>query len=58
MRKKHILKKYGGNYMTSLQDILKLDFSYLETFTTRTNTIWGTLFCNENQPTYLDRSLG
>ncbi|MBS4171756.1 GNAT family N-acetyltransferase [Bacillus sp. FJAT-49736] len=40
--------------MTSLQDILKLDFAYLETFTTRTNTNWGALFCNENQPTYYD----
>jgi len=40
--------------MTSLQDILKLDFAYLETFTTRINTSWGALFCNENQPAYYD----
>lgn len=40
--------------MTSLQDIFKLDFAYLETFTTRTKTIWGNLFCNEYQPTYYD----
>jgi hypothetical protein len=40
--------------MTNLQDILKLDFAYLETFTARTNTTWGTLFCNESQPTYYD----
>ncbi|MGV3464875.1 MAG: GNAT family N-acetyltransferase [Heyndrickxia sp.] len=40
--------------MTSLQDILKLDFAYLDTFTSRTNTNWGALFCNEYQPAYYD----
>lgn len=40
--------------MTSLQNIFKLDFAYLETFTTRTKTIWGALFCNEYQPAYYD----
>ncbi len=40
--------------MTSLQDILKLDFAYLETFSTRLSTTWGALFCNESQPMYYD----
>ncbi|TCS92182.1 GNAT family N-acetyltransferase [Hazenella coriacea] len=40
--------------MSYLQDILELDFAYLETFTTRTDTNWGILFCNENQPQYFD----
>jgi hypothetical protein len=40
--------------MTSLQDIFKLDFAYLETFTARKKTIWGDMFCNENQPKYYD----
>ncbi|WP_282032825.1 GNAT family N-acetyltransferase [Metabacillus indicus] len=40
--------------MTNIQDILKLDFAYLETFTTRTDTDWGSMFCNENQPSYYD----
>lgn len=38
--------------MTNLQEILKLGFDFREAFTTRTNTPWGILFCNENQPTY------
>lgn len=38
----------------NLQEIIKLDFAYLDTFTTRTDTSWGTLFCNENQPIYYD----
>ncbi|MGG1399654.1 GNAT family N-acetyltransferase [Bacillus salipaludis] len=38
----------------NLQDIIKLDFAYLETFTTRTDTTWGSLFCNEYQPVYYD----
>lgn len=37
-----------------LQDILALDFAYLDTFTTRTDTNWGILFCNQNQPQYFD----
>lgn len=36
------------------QDIIKLEFAYLETFSKRTETDWGSLFCNENQPTYYD----
>ena len=40
--------------MTNIQDIFKLDFAYLETFTTRTDTDWGSMFCNENQPSYYD----
>jgi hypothetical protein len=40
--------------MTSLQDILKLDLSYYETFTNRKDTGWGTIFYNEKQPTYYD----
>jgi N-acetylglutamate synthase-like GNAT family acetyltransferase len=40
--------------MTSLQAIFKLDFAYLETFTTHTKTNWGSLFYNENQPAYYD----
>lgn len=37
-----------------VQDILQLDYAYLETFTTRTDTIWGSFFCNEHQPSYYD----
>ncbi|MEK4486261.1 GNAT family N-acetyltransferase [Psychrobacillus sp. FSL H8-0484] len=37
-----------------LQDIIKLNFAYLESFTKRTDTAWGSLFCNESQPTYYD----
>ncbi|MDN4524048.1 GNAT family N-acetyltransferase [Fictibacillus fluitans] len=37
-----------------LQDILKLDFAYLSTFSKRKDTDWGALFCNENQPNYYD----
>jgi N-acetylglutamate synthase-like GNAT family acetyltransferase len=40
--------------MLSLRNILSLDFAYLETFTKRTDTTWGSLFCNESQPTYYD----
>ncbi|MET1015041.1 MAG: GNAT family N-acetyltransferase [Paenisporosarcina sp.] len=40
--------------MMKLQDIILLDFAYLETFSTRTETQWGSLFCNENQPSYYD----
>lgn len=36
------------------QDIFQLDFAYLETFSKRTDTTWGSLFCNENQPSYYD----
>lgn len=37
-----------------LQDIIKLDFAYLDSFTSRTDTAWGSLFYNERQPTYFD----
>ncbi|WP_299512088.1 GNAT family N-acetyltransferase [uncultured Rummeliibacillus sp.] len=40
--------------MMNLKDILALDFAYLDTFSTRTDTSWGALFCNENQPNYYD----
>ncbi|MBA4535979.1 GNAT family N-acetyltransferase [Bacillus aquiflavi] len=40
--------------MNDLQHIFALDFAYLETFTTRTHTNWGILFCNENNPLYFD----
>ncbi|MFX3675210.1 MAG: GNAT family N-acetyltransferase [Paenisporosarcina sp.] len=38
----------------SLQDKFLLNFAYLETFSKRTDTGWGSLFCNENQPVYYD----
>lgn len=37
-----------------LQDILMLDFAYLETFTERIETKWGSIFCNEDHPNYYD----
>ncbi len=40
--------------MIRLQEIIKLDFAYLETLTNRTDTDWGTLFCDETQPAYYD----
>lgn len=40
--------------MNRLNEIFDLDFAYLETFTTRTDMGWGSLFCNENQPDYYD----
>lgn len=45
---------FGGSILKQLQDIFELDFAYLESFTTRTNTNWGILFCNEDQPDYYD----
>lgn len=38
-----------------LQDLFTLDFAYLETFTKRTETAWGSIFCNENQPDYYEQ---
>lgn len=35
-------------------DIFSLDFAYLETFTKRIETFWGSIFCNESQPDYYD----
>jgi len=40
--------------MFSLDDVFKMDFAYLSTFTTKIETSWGTLFYNENQPTFYD----
>jgi GNAT superfamily N-acetyltransferase len=37
-----------------VEDILKLDFAYIETFTNRVDTTWGAIFCNENQPVHYD----
>ncbi|WP_391201646.1 GNAT family N-acetyltransferase [Psychrobacillus sp. L4] len=36
------------------QDVFKLEFAYLETFSKRTHTNWGSLFCNESQPSYYE----
>lgn len=36
------------------QNIFQLDFAYLETFSKRIDTTWGSLFCNEHQPSYYD----
>jgi hypothetical protein len=38
----------------NLKDIFLLDFAYLETFTKRIETSWGSIFCNESQPNYYD----
>ncbi|MBM7653467.1 GNAT family N-acetyltransferase [Neobacillus cucumis] len=38
--------------MINLKDVISLDFAYLETFTKRIDTSWGSIFCNENQPNY------
>ncbi|MGW8957380.1 GNAT family N-acetyltransferase [Paenibacillus sp. NPDC055715] len=40
--------------MINLRDVFVLDFAYLETFTTRTDTKWGSIFCNESLPNYYD----
>ncbi|AGK52866.1 GNAT family N-acetyltransferase [Bacillus sp. 1NLA3E] len=40
--------------MISIQDILLLDFAYLETFSNRIDTSWGSIFCNDSQPNYYD----
>ena len=40
--------------MINLKDVFLLDFAYLETFTKRINTPWGSIFCNESQPSYYD----
>ncbi|MBS2968193.1 GNAT family N-acetyltransferase [Metabacillus sp. KIGAM252] len=40
--------------MMNLAEAVKLDFAYLETFTTRNETAWGSLFLNENEPNYYD----
>ncbi|WP_313892800.1 GNAT family N-acetyltransferase [Psychrobacillus sp.] len=38
----------------NLQDIFLIDFTYLESFSKRIDTTWGSLFCNEDQPTSYD----
>lgn len=40
--------------MTNLKDIFSLDFAYLETFSKRKDTTWGSIFYNESQPDYYD----
>jgi N-acetylglutamate synthase-like GNAT family acetyltransferase len=40
--------------MLDLHDILKLDFAYLDTFTNRIDTEWGSIFHNEKQPKNYD----
>ncbi|MEH7118450.1 GNAT family N-acetyltransferase [Neobacillus vireti] len=40
--------------MINLKDVFSLDFAYLETFTKRIETSWGSIFCNESQPSYFD----
>ncbi|MEH7343847.1 GNAT family N-acetyltransferase [Bacillus sp. JJ1532] len=40
--------------MINLKDVFLLDFAYLETFTKRIETSWGSIFCNESQPNYYD----
>ena len=37
-----------------IEHIFRLDFAYLETFSKRIETQWGSLFLNENQPSYYD----
>jgi GNAT superfamily N-acetyltransferase len=37
-----------------VEDILKLDFAFIETFTNRIDTTWGAIFCNEKQPVHYD----
>ncbi|MCR8642000.1 GNAT family N-acetyltransferase [Paenibacillus sp. N1-5-1-14] len=40
--------------MINLQQVLALDFAYLDTFTSRTDTEWGSIFFNAEQPNYYD----
>ncbi|WP_409296499.1 GNAT family N-acetyltransferase [Peribacillus sp. SCS-26] len=40
--------------MDSLKEVVEMDLSYLEAFSTRTDREWGSLFCNEEQPQYYD----
>jgi hypothetical protein len=37
-----------------VEDILRFDFAFIETFTNRIDTTWGEIFCNENQPVHYD----
>lgn len=43
-----------GNVLNILDEVLELDFSYLDTFTNRIDTSWGYIFHNESQPSYYD----
>jgi N-acetylglutamate synthase-like GNAT family acetyltransferase len=43
-----------GDFLKNLQEVLALDLSFLETFTNRIDTAWGSIFYNENQPNYYD----
>ena len=40
--------------MNNLDEIFELEFAYLETFTKRFETSWGSIFCNETNPSYYD----
>ncbi|MGC5323946.1 GNAT family N-acetyltransferase [Brevibacillus sp. SYSU BS000544] len=40
--------------MDMLLKIIELDFAYLDTFSKRVDTEWGSLFCNEKNPLYYD----
>lgn len=40
--------------MINLKDVFLLDFKYLETFSNRVETPWGSIFCNESQSNYYD----
>ncbi len=40
--------------MNIFSKAIELDIAYFDTFTKRTNTSWGYLFCNEDQPSYFD----
>ncbi|PVE92194.1 N-acetyltransferase, partial [Priestia megaterium] len=40
--------------MVNLKDVFLLDFEYLETFSNRVETSWGSIFYNESQSNYYD----
>lgn len=40
--------------MNDLTGIFELERAYIEAFSRGTDTDWGTLYCNENQPDYYD----
>lgn len=40
--------------MITLQEIARMDTAYLDTFSRRIDTLWGSFFYNEEQPTYYD----
>lgn len=47
-------EEFKGVKHINIKDIFSLDFAYLETFTKRIDTAWGSIFCNESQPNYYD----